>query len=536
MSLRWFLPLALLLLLCTRGAVAQPNGPAQLITIEHADSLLGTVVDGEEIITLQGHVVLTQGVTRIVADRTRLNKTRNAATLTGNVRITQPGSEVAGPRIEYDGSSRLATAPEGFMIADKGVTMRGNSGTYNINGRHATFRGNVSMQNGGTTLRAGSGEYDENDQKAWFRDGVKVETDSGTITSSYLVHSRATGESFATGNVVVSSRGDTAQLRGDTVLHRPQDGYTFATGHASVFARTRNARLTADTILHRSGEKYSLAIGRPKLVQVDTSRDSSGKLRFDTTTITSLRMESFRGTVEEYIATDSVRLVRDSLQAVGALARYRPGDSLIALGPGSRAGDSTVRRDTLARLDTTVKDNGVTGNRPPILPLARGPYPVVWYTHSQLTGDSITLHLAGRSVRTVDVLGNAFSLSEGKVSNRYDQLAGSRLIFDVAQDTIRRVHAEGYAASIYWVYDKGEPDGVNRTAGDTITVWFDSGEASEVRVIGGRLMADGEYVPEQMAYGQEGTFRLDGFRLYDRDGSIRGRADDERSSSAEEGK
>jgi len=513
---------------------AQPSGPAQLITLECCpDSLVVQTINGEEIRNVWGHVHFVQGVTHITADRATQYPARNSVTLTGNVKITQPGSEVSGPRIEYNGTTRVATAPEGFALADKGITMRGNSGSYSLNARHATFRGNVVMQNGGTTLRSGSGEYDEDEQKAWFRDGVRVETDSGTITSSYLTHTRSTGESFATGSVVVSSRGDTAQLRGDTVLHRPSEGYTFATGHASVFARTRNSLLTADTILHRSGEKYSLAIGRPKLVQVDTTRDSAGTPRLDTMTITSRRMEAYRGAREEYIATDSVRLVRDSLQAVAALARYRPGDSLIALGPGTRLPDSTVQRDTLPPPDTPR--SGVTGVQPPLLPRANGPYPVVWYTRSQLTGDSITVYLAERTVRTVDVLGNAFSLSEGNVTNRFDQLAGSRLVFDVAQDTIRRVHAEGYAASIYWVYSNGEPDGVNRTAGDTITVWFESGEASEVRVIGGRLMADGEYVPEQMAFGQEGTFRLDGFRLYDRDGSIRGRADDERSSSAQEG-
>lgn len=466
---------------------AQPVGPAQMVDIEHADSLVVTVLNGEEVRRLIGNVRVRQGVLRLAADRAEYSITRNHAELSGNVRIEQPGMVMTGPRVGYDGNTRIATAPAGVTLVDNGATLRAGVGEYDMNSRVARFRSGVTLQDGKSTLRAGSGDYYSNDLRAEFRDNVQVENDSGSITARRITHWRSTQESFAVGSVVLIARRNNARLTGDTLRYRPADGYTVATG-------------------------------RPRLVQIDTSRivDSTGRIRRDTTIISAMKLESFRRGAEAYVATDSVRFRRGELEGVAALARYLPDSNVITLGPG-RLGDTM--RDPPSKETTTSDTGAITGVKPRLTP-AKGPYPVVWYERSQLTGDSIVVGLQSRKLRSIDVIGRAFAVTEGKLRGRYDQMAGSRLFFDILRDTIRQIRSEEFASSIVFIYDGEAPQGVDRQSGDTITVDFDSGEAVAASVTGRRTRAEGEYFPEELVAGTLATFRLDGFRLYDRDGSI----------------
>lgn len=471
-------------LLLPATLLSQPVGPAQMIDVS-ADSLVGIQAGGEEIQKLFGNVHIRQGVLLITADRADFYRSRNRAELSGNVRMTQPGMAMTGPRANYDGNTRIATAPSGVTIVEDGATLKAGAGEYEMNSRIAHFRSGVTLQDGKNTLRAGSGDYYSNEARAEFRDNVRVENDSGTITAKQITHWRGTQESYAVGNVLLVARASNARLAGDTLRHRPAEGYTIATG-------------------------------RPKLVQIDTSRssDSARTIRRDTTIITAMKLESFRGTGDAYVATDSVRFQRGDLEGIAAIARYLPDSNVVALGPGRYA--KTTPPDPTRPPDT----NAVTGvvKTPPLL--ARGPFPVVWYERSQLTGDSITVGLQAKKLHSIDVLGRAFAVTEGKIPGRYDQLAGSRLYFDVERDTIRQIRSEEFASSIVFIYDGDDASGVNRQSGDTIVIDFDKGDVTRARVTGRRTRGEGEYFPEQFVEGNLATFRLEGFRLYDRDGSI----------------
>jgi lipopolysaccharide export system protein LptA len=493
---RSLLPSLLLVALVSLPCMAQPAGPAPQIILTHADTILRSQAGGEEMIQFVGHVTGSQGIVQVAADRVDLYQATNRAVLIGNVKITQPDVTMLGPRVEYDGVSRVASAPSGITILDNGATINAGSGRYYLYDRHAEFQNGVKLEDGKSTLRAATGDYYTDERRAFFTGGVRVDNDSGTITARTLTHWRTTQRSYAIGNVVVTATKQSAQLTGDTIDHRPAEGYT-------------------------------LALGSPRLVQVDTvaTGDSARGTRRDTTVITARKLEAFRSAREEYVATDSVRMRREKLEAVAALARFLPKENLITLGPGlARPSAADTVRDSVARRDTTARPpdtaaQAVAGETPPI-PGADGRYPVVWYDRSQLTGDTITVALLEKKLRSIDVQHNAFAVSEGDYPERYDQLAGDRLFFDVLRDTIRQVRSEGGASSIYFVYDSNLPNGVNRASGDTIRVAFDAGQASQIRIHGRRTRNEGEYFPEQMVRGQETIFRLQGFRWIGRNGGV----------------
>ncbi len=477
----------LLLFLLPPGATAQPVGPAQPITIV-ADSTIGTNVPGqEEVAEFMGHVRVTQGPTQITADKGVYYREREYALLTGNVRVTQPGMVLTAPRADYNGMSKMASASGGVTIVDSGATLHASAVDYDIGRRIAYFKDGVTLRDDRATLKARSGEYYSLDMRAEFHGNVTVENDSGSIRSRELTYWRATREAFAVGEVRLNSPQHGTQLFGDTLRDTPARRYTFVSGS-------------------------------PRLVRIDTvtAEDSPGTVRRDTTVIVADLMEAFRAGREEYVATRNVNVTRGGLQAVAALARFLPDDDVIALGPGR------AKRPADTSADSSVSAP-VTGEPPAVsAPQAQtglpGGEPVVWYNESQLTGDTITVGLEENRLRSIDVLGNGFAVTLGKAAERYDQLAGHRLFFDIFRDTIRQVRSEGLASSIYFIYQASEPDGVNRASGDTIVVAFEDAEASRVKIIGGRSQLEGEVIPETNVRGDERSYRLDGFRWYSRNG------------------
>jgi hypothetical protein len=399
---------------------------------------------------------------------------------------------MTAPVADYDGNSRTATAPSGVRLEEDEATLIAGAGTFRMYERIAYFSKGVTLQDPQGSLRAGSGEYYSLERRAIFRDGVTALSDSGKLVARQIIYWRDTEEAFATGNVVLTPKGYAAVLSGDTLHNIPARSYT-------------------------------LALGSPKLTQIDTvvTDSAQGRVRRDTTTITAKKMEAFRADREEYVATDSVRLVRGDLMAVARLARFFPKEDVIALGGGKPAGTGDS-----GKVQDLPRGEAVTGGRgdSDSTALAGTPrtvppemYPVVWYDKSQLTGDTITIGLEKRRLRVVDVMGNAFAVSKSEFSERFDQLAGSRLLFNVERDTIRYIQSEGMASSIYFLLDGKLPNGLNRASADTILISFAEGSVSKIYQHGTRTRSEGEYFPEPLVRGRESTFRLQGFRWIPRE-------------------
>lgn len=533
--------------------LAQPIGPAQPVTFSADSSRATSGAGGASLVwTLMGNVRIVQGTTTITADKGTWYEGTQQGVLTGKVRITQPGNTLTASRVDYNGISKIAVASGGVTIVDTGATIKSataeydmgrrvaqfsggvtvlDSGAtikseslqYDMESRVAHFRGGVTLRDSNTTVRAKEGDYYSIAMKADFRGNVAVTNDSGTIHADHLTHWRATQESFAVGKVKVDAPYQHTQLFGDTIHAFPQRNYTIATG------KPRLVKI----------DSVALPSQLTDSATTDVAADSLRSFRYDTTIITSRVMEAYRGDQEEYRATGNVVLTRGTLQAVGQIARFLNDREIITLGPGEKrvVVDSATSPDSatsgsvstpvtgLPRPDTSAIVAATDSLRSPF------PAPIIWYDKSQITGDTITIGMKERKLQWIEVLHDAFAISEGKIPQRLDQLRGKRMLFTVLQDTIREVRSEGEAASIYFNYDAENPDGVIRAVCDTMVITFDAGQAAQVETIGGERLSDWEIVPEQNVEGAESSYRLEGFRRYDRLGNITEATQQQQTSS-----
>jgi hypothetical protein len=139
--------------------------------------------------------------------------------------------------------------------------------------------------------------------------------------------------------------------------------------------------------------------------------------------------------------------------------------------------------------------------------------PIVWYHDTQVTGDSINMYLKKRKLDHVNVMSNAFAISQGDTNfpERYDQITGELMRMQFVDKGLQHIDVETRAISVYHLYEDSLANGLNKTSGDRILILFDDGKVQSLRVVGG---VEGRYLPENIVRGNERDYQIAGFQLY----------------------
>jgi lipopolysaccharide export system protein LptA len=442
-----------LLFLCLFSTVisfnilAQTDNESIVVT---GDSLVGKFIEGESIREVYGNVKLTQGNVIITCNKAIQFLGRNDAELIGNVIATQDTLTIKTEKGYYYGNQRMSRSTSGVMLDDRKVILTADSGQYFFDEDRAFFQSNVTLFDTSTTLTADRLTYFKTRDYAVAIGNVKIVDDENIIYADSLEHFRNTEITYANSNVKITNLKNSTSIYG---------------GHLEDYRQ----------------RKYTLIKINPVLMQIDSSvtfdEDSVEVVTFDTLLINSMIMESFRDTSDIFIATDSVKILRGEFASDNDKTIYlRSEDKIITgkLGPDSRQ-------------------------------------PVLWYENSQLTGDSIVIHLDENKITMLEVEGTAFLLSQSETfKDRFDQSSGNKVKIYFVDNKIDRSEFFGSVYSIYNLFEEDEPNGLTKSNSHSAVVYFESNQVSEVRLYGQPVS---EYYPEPQVMGKERTFMLPRFIL-----------------------
>jgi lipopolysaccharide export system protein LptA len=344
------------------------------------------------------------------------------------------------------------------------VIVRCDRAVHHPSANRADLYGHVTVIRDTVTLTAPRGVYDGEKKQAFGYDGVRLSNRRLVLTASdgdYLLDDRIAH--FRDGVKVVDS---TTTITGNELTYFENDHKSIVVGNVKVVNSRDNATMVGGWLEHLDDKKYSKMLQAPKYFQIDTS--STGKI--DTLVIISRQMESTEDTTRRFIGTDSVQLVRGALSGKCGRGIFYPDKDIVEL----------------------QKE------------------PIIWYEENQVTGDSIQIELKSRRLDRVFVHGDAFAVtqSDSLYANRFDQMTSQEMILYFSNDKLERIEAEGTAISLYFLYDRGEPNGVNKASGDRIVLYSKDGRAESIKVQGG---TEGQYVPEKLVSGSEAKYDLAGF-------------------------
>ena len=361
---------------------------ARAIVLENADSLVGRVLEGEEVRELIGNVKIRQENVRIACRRALQFLERGIVYLEGDV-----------------------------VMQDDSVTINAPRAVYHRDERRAEALDSVRLNDGRSVLTAGYGEYFMASEVARFHTNVVVVDSTSIIHADSLRYDRQQRFAVGRGNVLIESPADRLMIFG--------------------------GRLD-----HQMGEGFSRMTLRPMLVQVDTAADGV----VDTLQVQSRIMESYRDSLRRLEAVDSVRMVRGELASVAARAVfYTEGDSILLRGDPvlwyeqtQITGDSINVYLLSRRLDRLR----VTGSA---FAISRGDQALA-DRFDQLSADTLELAFGEGQIRQITAERRATSvyhLVEDSVANGLNKASGDRIVLDFQDGRVTEIRIHGGIEGVY---------------------------------------------------------------------------------------
>jgi lipopolysaccharide export system protein LptA len=365
---------------------------------------------------------------------------------------------------EIDGESVREVRGNVEFVQDS-VIVRCDQAIHHPSTNRADLYGHVTVIRDTVTLTAPRGIYDGDKKQAFGYDGVRLWNRHVLLSAregDYLLDDKVAH--FRDSVKVIDS---TTTITGNELMYFENEHKSVVVGDVRVVNSRDNATMSGGWLEHLDDRKYSKMLQAPKFVQVDTS--ATGNI--DTLVIIARQMESFEDSTRRFLGTDSVQLVRSGLSGKCAMGVYYPDKDVVDL----------------------WKE------------------PIIWYEENQVTGDSVHIDLKKRRLDRVFVYGNAFAVSQSDSVHldRFDQLTSQKMTLYFLNDKLDHIEAEGTAVSLYFLYDQGEPNGVNKVSGDRVIVSGQGGKAESIKVQGG---TEGQYIPEKFVNGSESKYDLAGFK------------------------
>lgn len=426
--------------------------------------MVGKSVSGEMIREVFGKVRLIQGNVVITCNKAVQYISRNNAVLTGSVVIVQDTLTITTDEAFYYGNEKRSESKTPLKLDDKKVILTADRGEYFFNEDRAYFRDNVRLYDTVTTLTSDELTYYKNENRSVAAGRVKIIDPDNIIEAEKLQHYRSNRVTFADINVKITGKTNNVIIYGDHLEDYAERSYTIINKDPLLLQIDSSYVEVQDTL---SGDGVNAFTVIP-----------TKKLQIDTLLIRSLVMEAYRDTLNIFEAKDSVKIVRSNF--------------------ASRNDYTVYYRDEDKIVTEKIQQEA--------------PQPVLWYENSQLTGDSIAIFLRENQIELIDILNNAFILSQDKVyTNRYDQVSGSRIIMHFGEEGINKMEVFEGVLSIYYLYEEGTPNGLTKSSSQSAVIDILNGKVNRVRLYGS---PSSEYYPENMVEGNELSHTLPQYFLH----------------------
>ena len=183
-----YLPLFLILLITT-GSFAQRK-----VKLKHADSLTGSIRDGERFDRLIGNVVFIQNTTTIYCDSAHFFKSKNRIEAFGKVHIIEGDSvDVTSQALTYDGNKKIAYLRKKVVFTKLGIaTLYTDFLDYDRQKNEARYFNGGKLVDTTNVLTSKKGYYDVPTNLASFKSDVVGVNPDYTLTSDTLQYNSKT--------------------------------------------------------------------------------------------------------------------------------------------------------------------------------------------------------------------------------------------------------------------------------------------------------------------------------------------------------
>ena len=380
------------------------------------------------------HVRMEQGDTLFVyGDYLHYNGDTQIAHLRDNVRMENGQVTLFTDSLNYERISNIGYYFEGGMIVDSLNQLSSFYGQYSPATKLAIFNDSVRLENPDFTLYSDTLHYQTDTKLATILGPSVIVSDSGTVRTSLGWYDTEQNKALLLDRSTIES--GNRILSGDSIAYYRNSGFGEVFGNMCLQDTLQQVMLEGQYGFYNEKTEYAFATDSARFLEY--SQGDTLYLHADT-----LQMETVDPDTREVKAFHGVRFFRSDLQGVC--------DSMLF-----------NTRDSVLYLFTE---------------------PVVWNEQYQLYGDTILIYLNDSTIDFAHVRQFAFAIQQVD-SVSFNQLKGTDLKAYFDGKSVRQIDVSGNAESIFYPLENdGSMVGMNQTQSGYLSIWVKENKLERLKI------------------------------------------------------
>ena len=380
------------------------------------------------------HVRMDQGDTLFVyGDYLHYNGDTQIAHLRDNVRMENGQVTLFTDSLNYERISNIGYYFEGGMIVDSLNQLSSFYGQYSPATKLAIFNDSVRLENPDFTLYSDTLHYQTDTKLATILGPSVIVSDSGTVRTSLGWYDTEQNKALLLDRSTIES--GNRILSGDSIAYDRNSGFGEVFGNMCLQDTLQQVMLEGQYGFYNEKTEYAFATDSARFLEY--SQGDTLYLHADT-----LQMETVDPDTREVKAFHGVRFFRTDLQGVC--------DSMLF-----------NTRDSVLYLFTE---------------------PVVWNEQYQLYGDTILIYLNDSTIDFAHVRQFAFAIQQVD-SVSFNQLKGTDLKAYFDGKSVRQIDVSGNAESIFYPLENdGSMVGMNQTQSGYLSIWVKENKLERLKI------------------------------------------------------
>ena len=422
-----------------------PEQQGKVIKLLHADftDANENEIPGAKILT--GNVQAQHDSMYIYCNKAYLFEKDNYIKLFGNVTLVQNDTlQLTSKYAEYNGAESVAFASGNVVMTSPDSSLKSEKVYYDRNTGIAYYNDNATITNKDNTLKSKTGKYYTRELKYEFRTEVVITNPETVIKSNHLDYYEDSGHAYLFGPSTIDNKSNHIYTENGFYDTRLNEGKMIENSYILY----DNKRIEADEMFYDEKKSYAKGINNVKVTDTINHTIATSHFAEVFRDKDSLFMTK-KPLIEYHTEKDTSYFHAKNIQIVG------PDKQRVITGyPNARmfrTPDMSGKADSL-HYDEKIGLMQLLGR------------PVLFNGESQLTGDVIHLlnNVETQKLDSLKVLNNAFVVERDTLGTGYNQAKGINMYGKFVDDKIKQIDLVQNAEMIYYVYDEGELQGIDK--------------------------------------------------------------------------
>ncbi len=431
--------------------------------------------------------------------------------LTGMCSMRDKTMILTAPELNYNTGTDVGNYMSGGRLVNKETTITSAIGYYFHNTNDAIFYGDVVMKDPNRTIYADSLKYNTDKEIAYFITQTKIiDKDSNIIETSNGYYDSKTGKAYFGNNTVIHK--EDAYVKAQDIDYNNETKQAIARGNVVYHDSSERATILANYVYSMEDSSYIKAYNDPLMMTV--SEDESDTMYLSADTLLSYKIQISDSATVTYNANDSILKTDSTFRDSASIAIKNAMLPDTAVHVKSKNDSIKIVRayyhmKMIQGETSAVADSMFYSDKDSIFKLYYNP--IMWMDSTQISGDSIYLYTSNKSISKVVVFGNAF-IANMQDEGIFNQTKGKFMEAFIHDKKLTRVEVDANAESIYFIKDKDEYSGANKSTSGHITVFFSEADSTKGNVDRIKLTSapEAQYTPMKKI--DRSTFNLANFK------------------------